>query len=144
MLRTGAQLAKEGIRAVMRELRAGQTHPILSETCFAAVVAEARRQGVANMTGKWDYISVGPDFWGPGGKVEPGTVIKVDVGSVLSGYSSGSAHTVVFGRADAHARAIHAALRAAFDTGCAVFQPGHHLGRSACGLHRRDACCRLP
>lgn len=54
MLRTDAQLAEEGIRTVMRELRAGQTHTILSETCHASVVAEARRQGVANMTGKWD------------------------------------------------------------------------------------------
>ncbi len=129
LLRTGAQLAEEGIRAVMRELRAGQSRPQLSETWHAAVVAEARRRGVANMTGKWDYISVGPDPWGPGGKVEPGTVIKIDVGCVLSGYSSDSARTFVFGRADAHARAIHAALRAAFDAGRAAFRPGATLGQ---------------
>jgi len=137
LLRTGAQLAEEGIRAVMRELRAGQSRPQLSETWHATVVAEARRRGVANMTGKWDYISVGPDPWGPGGKVEPGTVIKIDVGCVLSGYSSDSARTFVFGRADAHARAIHAALRAAFDAGRAAFR----ARRSARSMPPASARC---
>lgn len=47
---------------------------------------------------------------------------------MLSGYSLGSARTVVFSHADALARAIYAALRAASDAGCAVFQPDTALG----------------
>ena len=124
LLRRGAELAETGIRAVMDGLRAGQTRADLSALWNATVVAEAARRGVANMTGKWDYISVGPDPWGPGGRIEPGTVIKIDVGCVLSGYSSDSARTFSFGRADAHAHAIYDGLRAAFEAGRALFRPG--------------------
>jgi Xaa-Pro aminopeptidase len=117
-------VAETGIRAVMAGLRPGQSRADLSALWNATVAAEASRRGVTNMTGKWDYISVGPDPWGPGGLVEPGTVIKIDVGCVLSGYSSDSARTFVFGHADAHARAIYDGLRAAFDAGRALFRPG--------------------
>ena len=104
-------------------------HPSVPVTNVKELIAFAKARpgqlnyasgGVGNMTGKWDYISVGPDPWGPGGKVEPGTVIKIDVGCVLSGYSSDSARTFVFGRADAHARAIHAALRDAFGASSSI------------------------
>ena len=124
LLRRGAELAETGIRAVMAGLRPGQSRADLSALWNTTVAAEASRRGVTNMTGKWDYISVGPDPWGPGGLVEPGTVIKIDVGCVLSGYSSDSARTFVFGHADAHARAIYDGLRAAFDAGRALFRPG--------------------
>jgi Xaa-Pro aminopeptidase len=92
------------------------------------VLAEAARRGIANLTGQWDYTAVGTDPWSPHGVVAPGSIVKIDVGCVLSGYSSDSARTFCFGRASAHARAIHAALLAAFHAGREVFKPGRMLG----------------
>jgi Xaa-Pro dipeptidase len=128
LLRKGAALAEAGIRAVMASLHVGQTRAAISELWRATVLAEAKRQGVGNLTGQWDYTAVGPDPWSPHGVVEHGSVVKIDVGCVLSGYSSDSARTFCFGRASAHARGVYEGLRAAFEAGRAVFRPGHTLG----------------
>ncbi|MBL8702955.1 MAG: aminopeptidase P family protein [Alphaproteobacteria bacterium] len=128
LLRKGAQLAEAGIRAVMAQIHVGQTRAEISELWRATVLAEARRKGVANLTGQWDYTAVGPDPWSPHGVVEHGSVVKIDVGCVLSGYSSDSARTFCFGRASVHARSVYDGLRAAFDAGRSVFKPGSALG----------------
>ncbi len=128
LLRKGALLAETGIRAVMAQLHVGQTRAGISELWRATMLAEVRRQGIGNLTGQWDYTAVGPDPWSPHGVVEHGSVVKIDVGCVLSGYSSDSARTFCFGRASAHARSIYDGLRAAFEAGRAVFKPGNTLG----------------
>lgn len=128
LLRTGAQLAEAGIRAVMARLHVGQTRAEISELWRATVLAEAKQRGIGNLTGQWDYTAVGPDPWSPHGVVEHGSVVKIDVGCVLAGYSSDSARTFCFGRASAHARAIHDGLRAAFEAGRTAFRPGNTLG----------------
>lgn len=128
LLRRAAALAEAGIRAVMASLHVGQTRAEISELWRATVLAEAKRRGIADLTGQWDYTAVGPDPWSPHGVVEHGSVIKIDVGCVLRGYSSDSARTFCFGRASAHAREIHAALRAAFEAGRGAFGPGRTLG----------------
>jgi Xaa-Pro aminopeptidase len=140
LLRTGAELAETGIRAVQAGLHEGQTRPEISELWRRTVVAEAQRRGITNMTGDWDYTSVGPDPWGPGDPVARGSVIKIDVGCVLAGYSSDSARTFAFGRASEHARAIYAGLLDAFRAGREAFKPGNTLGdvhrAASAAMHR--------
>ncbi len=128
LLRTGALLAETGIRAVMAQLHVGQTRAQISELWRATVLDEVKRLKIGNLTGQWDYTAVGPDPWSPSGVVEHGSVVKIDVGCVLSGYSSDSARTFCYGRASAHARAVYGGLRAAFEAGRAVFKPGNTLG----------------
>jgi Xaa-Pro aminopeptidase len=127
LLRAGCEISEVGMRAVTENLRAGQSRGELAEIWHASVRVEAKRRGVA-MSNAWEYISVGPDPWSGGGLVEPGAVIKIDVGCVLNGYSSDSGRTFVFGRASDHARAIHEALHDAFRAGLAEFRPGNTLG----------------
>lgn len=128
LLRKGAQLAESGIRAVMAQLHVGQTRAEISELWRATVLAEAKRKNITNLTGQWDYTAVGPDPWSPHGVVEHGSVVKIDVGCVLSGYSSDSARTFCFGRASAHARSVYEGLGAAFAAGRGAFKPGNTLG----------------
>jgi Xaa-Pro aminopeptidase len=127
LLRAGCEISEVGMHTVTGGLRAGQSRAELAEIWHAAVRVEAKRRGVA-MANAWEYISVGPDPWSGGGAVEPGAVIKIDVGCVLTGYSSDSGRTFVFGRASDHARAIHAGLHDAFRAGLAEFRPGNTLG----------------
>ena len=84
----------------------------ISELWRATMLAEIKRQGIGNLTGQWDYTAVGPDPWSTHGVVEYGSVVKIDVGCVLSGYSSDSRRVPSAAAAPAH-------MRAAFMTGCA-------------------------
>ena len=131
LLRTGAEIAELGITRALSNLRAGVLREEIAEAWHGAVRAEAKRRGVA-LQSAWEYISVGPDPWGSGRRLEPGDTIKVDVGCVLDGYSSDGGRTFVFGRANEHQREIHAALLGAFEAGRAELRPG----RSFADVHR--------
>ncbi|MGL4241769.1 MAG: M24 family metallopeptidase [Beijerinckiaceae bacterium] len=124
LLRTGCRLAEQGVRMLLPEIKAGVSRDRLGEVFGAAVKAEARRLGLRNLSTVWEYISVGADPWGAPKDVAAGDVIKVDVGAVLSGYSSDSARTFVFGKASADQKALHAALLAGLETGLALMRPG--------------------
>jgi Xaa-Pro aminopeptidase len=127
LLRGGAEIAEAGIRHMLGTLREGQTREEIAEAWFAGIRAEARRRGVTTMKQAWEYVSVGPDPWGSGARLRVGDVVKVDVGCVLSGYSSDSGRTFAFGRANQHQREIHGALLSAFRAGSARLRPGHTL-----------------
>ena len=77
--------------------------------------------------GLWDYISVGPDPWGPGKPAASGDILKFDVGVVIGGYSSDMARTVAFGPPSRAARELHAALLAGLEAGLARLGPGVRL-----------------
>ena len=135
LLRTGSELAEAGIAAMMQEVREGVRRERLSEAWQDGVKREAARRGVTNMTGTWDYISVGPNPWGGSDVVRPGEPIKVDVGCVLSGYSSDGARTFVLGKPHEDVATVHAALLAAFERGLATIGPGRPMSAPHAALH---------
>lgn len=71
-----------------------------------------------------DYISVGVDPWDGNAKVVPGSVVKADVGCIVSGYCSDSARTYVFGEPSRLAAGIFSCLEQAFMDGLGMFRPG--------------------
>jgi Xaa-Pro aminopeptidase len=75
----------------------------------------------------WAYIAVAGDGFAPGAPARPGDLIKIDVGTVVSGYSSDGARTVVLGQPSADAIRVYDALHRAFDIGFAMLKPGTRL-----------------
>ena len=128
LLRTACAIGEAGMVAAAEGMRAGQTRADLGAAWRAAAMAEATRRGRTDVTGAWEYTSVGPDPWSGGGTVETGSVVKFDVGVYLAGYSSDSGRTFTWGRTDPHVREVHDALSAAFRAGRAAFRPGATLG----------------
>lgn len=135
-LRTGSVLAEAGIAAMAQEVRDGVRREHLSDVWRDGVKREAARLGVTNMTGAWDYISVGPNPWGGSDVVRPGEPIKVDVGCVLNGYSSDGGRTFVLGRPSEDVATVHAALLAAFESGLKAIGPGRPMSGPHTELHR--------
>ena len=135
-LRTGSALAEAGIASLVREVREGVRRETLSEAWRDGARREAVVRGVANLTGIWDYVSVGPNPWGGSDVVRAGEPIKVDVGCVVAGYSSDGGRTFVLGKAGEGVATIHAALLAAFEAGLAEIAPGRPLSAPHAALHR--------
>ena len=90
----------------------------------SAALAEAERRGHSPPQSSWAYIAVGGDGFAPGGPVAEGDLIKIDVGCVVSGYSSDGARTAVLGTPSTDAQRIYDALHRAFDAGFAMLKSG--------------------
>jgi Xaa-Pro dipeptidase len=135
-LRSGSALAEAGIAAMTQEVRAGVRRERLSEAWRDGVAREAARRDVTNLTGAWDYISVGPNPWGGSDVVRRGEPIKVDVGCVINGYSSDGGRTFVLGRPNDDVATVHAALLAGFERGLAVIGPGQPMSGPHTALHQ--------
>ncbi len=127
LLEEGAQIAEAGIRHMLEHTALGRSRDELAQFWRDGAQQEAQRRKLTTMKGVWEYISVGPDPWGPGALVQRGDIIKVDVGCVLAGYSSDSARTFAFQSAHPAARQVHAALRSAFDAGMKLLLPGRRM-----------------
>lgn len=139
LLEQGAQIAEAGILHMLKHTQLGRSRDELAQLWRDGAQAESERRGVNAMKGAWEYISVGPDPWGPGAVVRQGDIIKVDVGCLLSGYSSDSARTYAVGQPHPAAVQVHAALRQAFDAGLQMLQPGRAMAevhRAATGAMR--------
>jgi Xaa-Pro aminopeptidase len=93
----------------------------------AGALAEAERLGHAPPQSSWAYVAVAGDGFAPGGPVADGDLVKIDVGCVVSGYSSDGGRTAAFGTPSAEAVRIYDALRRAFDAGFALLRPGTAL-----------------
>ncbi len=126
-LRTAVQLAEAGIAALQAAVHPGASRADLAAAWRAGAAAEAERRAVGNLTGMWEYVSVGPDPWSGGGIVKKGALIKVDVGCLVAGYTSDSGRTFVFGEPSALQRRIFGALHSAFCAGLAEIRPGRLL-----------------
>ncbi|MBL8838210.1 MAG: aminopeptidase P family protein [Alphaproteobacteria bacterium] len=126
ILRQAVAFTEAGLRAATADLRAGVTRDAIAERWRDGAVAAARAAGGPAVERTWEYVAVGTNPWG-GGALAPGDTLKFDVGCIIRGYSSDCGRTFVFGRADAHQREVHAALRAGFDAGMAAFRPGNTL-----------------
>jgi Xaa-Pro dipeptidase len=123
-IRRACRLADAGFAALAAGVAAGQGPADLTRLWRDGVAVEVARRGGTGLTGLWDYMSVGPDPWSGGGTVEPGAILKADVGCIVEGYTSDTARSYVFGEPDPIARDIHAALADAFDAGLASIRPG--------------------
>ena len=122
LLRRAAAYAEAGIVAVRDSIAEGVSQRALSLCWRNAVTAAA--EGAPDLTGMWDFVSVGPDLWKGSGVVRQGAVIKADVGAVVGGYSSDGARTFVFGSSDPIVRYVYPALQEAFEAGLAAIRPG--------------------
>ncbi len=137
-LRQAVTLAETGIRAVQAAIRPGISRDALAGVWSDTVRAHATG---LNLTGAWEYISVGSNPWGGNAVAEPGDLIKIDVGCLIDGYTSDTGRTFVLGKAPRAAAEVHAALLAGFHAGFARLTPGtplsevHHATTTAIRAH---------
>ncbi|MGI9356933.1 MAG: M24 family metallopeptidase, partial [Rhizobiaceae bacterium] len=83
----------------------------------------------ASLSGSWEYISVGANPWGGNAAVEPGDLIKVDVGCLVAGYTSDTGRTFVLGPpTDLQARLFDALLQG-YSAGTGLLRPGVALSK---------------
>jgi Xaa-Pro aminopeptidase len=125
-LRAAAELGEAGYARALAAVRPAVERAELSVAYADGVRAAAAERGVA-VGGHWDYISIGPDPWGPGRPARAGDILKFDVGVVIGGYSSDFARTVCLGTPSRAARDLHAALLAGLQAGLAALKPGVRL-----------------
>jgi Xaa-Pro aminopeptidase len=125
-LRAAAEYARAGLTHLLGEIRPGVDAARMTEIWTSAACAEAARRGAAT-PGSWAYISVAGDGFAPGGPARAGDLIKIDVGCIVSGYSSDGGRTAVFGAPHPDAVRIYDALHRAFDVGFALLKPGAPL-----------------
>lgn len=122
-LRRAVGLAEIGIKAVRDAVAPDVARSELAGVWQSAVTASAS----VDLTGHWEYISVGPDPWGGDARARPGDLVKVDVGCVVQGYTSDTGRTFALGTPPKAARQIHAALMAGFQSGLARLTHGTPL-----------------
>jgi Xaa-Pro aminopeptidase len=127
LLRRACALAEAGLATMVSSIAPSRSRRALSERWREGVAVEASARGISDLTGLWDFISVGPDPWGSDGRVAPGAIVKADVGCLIGGYSSDSERTYVYGEPDPLARDIHAVLLDAFHAGLTAIRPGAML-----------------
>ena len=126
-LRNAAEYAAAGFRSLTEAIGEGMEAAQMATIWRGAAYAEASHRGHPAPQSSWAYISVAGDGFAPGGPTKPGDLIKIDVGTVVSGYSSDGARTVVLGQPSADAIRVYDALHRAFDIGFAMLKPGTRL-----------------
>lgn len=123
-LRLAVEIAESGIRALSASIEPGMTRAGLSDVWKSAVQSHPESSA---LTGAWEYISVGENPWGGNAAVRPGSLIKVDVGCVVNGYTSDTGRTFVFGTPSPVQVRLFDALMRGFEAGSALLRPGTRL-----------------
>jgi Xaa-Pro aminopeptidase len=123
-LRTAVELAEAGIVVLRETIDIGISRDELAGAWEKGARAEAARRGVQNLTGLWEYVSVGQNPWTKGGVVERGDLIKVDVGCLIAGYTSDTGRTFVCGVPSVLQSRLFDALQTAYDAGLPLLKPG--------------------
>ncbi len=123
-LQQAVTLAERGIGAVRGAIAPGVTRNDLAQVWAGAIKANPDQ---VRLTGSWEYIAVGSDPWGGNDAVQPGDLVKVDVGCLVDGYTSDTGRTFVLGPPSGLQARIHAALMQGFVTGSAMLRPGMPL-----------------
>lgn len=126
-LRRAAEYARSGLLSLTAEIASGMDAVRMTDIWRAGALAEAIRRGDPPPQSSWAYIAVAGDGFAPGGPAQSGDLIKLDVGCVVSGYSSDGGRTAVLGTPAPEAVRIYDALRHAFDAGAALLKPGARL-----------------
>ena len=122
-LTLAVELAEAGLRTLAEGAAEGQDAADLHNLFRAGIESEAARRGV-EAPPSWDYIAVGPDPWGHGGRIATGAVVKADVGCLVDGYSSDTSRNYVFGAPTGDQRRLHGILEDAFERGLERVRPG--------------------
>jgi Xaa-Pro dipeptidase len=123
-LRTAAELSRAGLVALTQAITSGMDASQMTAIWREAALAEAHSKNLPPPGSTWAYVAVGSDGFAPGGPVQPGDLIKIDVGCVIEGYSSDGGRTAVLGRAGHAAQQVYDALHKSFDAGLALLKPG--------------------
>jgi Xaa-Pro aminopeptidase len=123
-LRDAVGLAEVGITALSASIVPGVTRDALARCWTEAVHAEASSRGITHLTGVWEYISVGENPWTRGGVVAPGSLVKVDVGCLIAGYTSDTGRTFVCGAPSAMQSRLFDPLERAYEAGLSAIRPG--------------------
>jgi Xaa-Pro dipeptidase len=123
-LRTAVELAEAGIAALRETIDIGVSRDELATAWEKGVRTEAARRNVGNLTGLWEYVSVGQNTWTTGGVVERGDLIKADVGCLIAGYTSDTGRTFVCGAPSALQSRLFDALQSSYDAGLPLLRPG--------------------
>ena len=126
-LRHAAEFAGHGVSILTQSITPGMTAAEMSAIWTEAALVHAKARNLPAPQSVWSYIAVGGDGFAPGGPAKSGDTIKIDVGTVVDGYSSDGARTAVLGKASTDARRIFDALHNAFDAGLALIKPGNAL-----------------
>ncbi|MEQ1900209.1 MAG: Xaa-Pro peptidase family protein [Devosia sp.] len=126
-LRNAAEYARAGFLTLTQSIKIGMDAGQMTSLWRAGAIAEAERRGHGAPQSSWAYVSVAGDGFAPGGPAREGDLIKIDVGCVVSGYSSDGARSVVLGKPRPEAVAIYDALHRAFDAGFTLLRPGTRL-----------------
>lgn len=122
-LQRAATLAESGMHAALAAVAQGVHRNDIAAAWQTGVQQHAARAGW-KLSGQWEYITVGPLPWAGGGQINPGDVLKFDVGCLVDGYSSDSGRTFTLGRARPRSAQIMAVLRDAFEAGLEQLRPG--------------------
>ncbi|MDW5315683.1 Xaa-Pro peptidase family protein [Rhizobium sp. PL01] len=123
-LRTAVELAEAGIVTLRETVDIGVSRDALAGAWEKGARAEAARRNIDNLTGVWEYVSVGQNPWTKGGVVERGDLIKVDVGCLIAGYTSDTGRTFVCGTPSSLQASLFDALQIAYDAGLPLLKPG--------------------
>ncbi|MDX0264271.1 M24 family metallopeptidase [Sinorhizobium medicae] len=147
-LRLAARFAEAGTAATIAHIRPGCTADELFSVFRNAAVGRAAELGFKGTVLANGAITIGPGATGKGRPAERGDVIRLDLGSIVDGYTSDCARTAVLGQPSADQRAIYAALHNAFEVGLEHLCPGIPLrevhGAAMKAMHDRgfDMYCR--
>lgn len=121
-----AIIAEDGMKHAISHLHEGiHRHEIAQ--AWAEGVSQSAKKYQIQLTGQWEYITVGAMPWQGGGQIQTGDVIKFDVGCLVDGYSSDSGRTFVCGQPRPRTQEIANALHDAFTAGLEALKPGYPM-----------------
>jgi len=126
-LRRAALAAEAGLVRMAGTAQPGVRLSTLSAAWQQGALDFAAENGFS-LSGRWDFISLGPDLSDISAEVSEGALIKADVGALVEGYSSDGARSFTYGPASTLARDIFSALEEAFTAGLEQLRPGNSFG----------------
>jgi Xaa-Pro aminopeptidase len=137
VLREAAGRLSQVARAIVREVRAGET-----ERAVAATIDLRLRQAGFERPAFDTIVAAGPNAALPHArpterKLSEGDLVVLDFGGVYDSYCVDLTRTVVLGRASGRARDVHAAVLRAHDRAVAAVRPGQ--SRFAIDAAARDS-----
>jgi Xaa-Pro aminopeptidase len=130
LLQDASDLTEIGIRHALAGLKAAETGFEIAMRYRAGVMDEAVRRGGVRLESIWNFNNCGAITFGqdPNTAVlKPGDGVKFDCGCTVAGHTSDIGRSYVFGKGNRHQRAIHEALRDAWETGFRELRPGNPL-----------------
>lgn len=125
-LRIAVKLTEHGIQAAIDAVEIGAPIATVSLNFKRGIIDAAERDGVTNLTGSWDILSVGDRPWSKPlhDKIQAGDVIKFDCGAIVDGYVADFGRTFSVGTPSHAAHAVHDALRAGMHAAIKTLRPG--------------------